>query len=188
MMPGEFDFQRLIGSRILLVDGKQVDAQMAAARHAQKWGVQVVYDADQPVAETEKLIALTDVLIASERFAAEIGSGALAESLKNLSSMGPQTVVVTIGEDGSVGMEKGETYILPAIPVDVVDTFGAGDVFLGSFIYGLVKGWDLRARLQFANAAAGLQCKKVGSREGTPTLAEVRNTLMNPRRYVENTG
>jgi ribokinase len=125
----------------------------------------------------DELLSLTDVLIASERFAAEMGSGALAESLKRLHAKGPKTVVITIGEEGSVGMENDETYIVPATAVQAADTTGAGDVYHGAFIYGMLKDWGLRERMRFANVAAALKCRSLGGRAGIPTLEEVHEAL-----------
>jgi len=140
-------------------------------------GMQVVYDAGAPREKMDEMMKLTDVLIASERFAAEMGSGALADSLKRLHAKGPRTVVITIGEEGSVGMEKDETYIVPATAVDAVDTTGAGDVYHGAFIYGMLQGWGLRERMRFANTAAALKCRSLGGRAGIPTLQEVHEAL-----------
>ena len=164
-------------ARILHVDGLQMEAQIAAAKMAREMGLTVVYDAGSEREGMHELISLTDVLIASERFAAEVGQGALAESLKALSCLGPKTVVITIGEDGCVGMENDETYILPALAVDIVDTTGAGDVYHGAFIYGMLRDWDLRTRMRFANAAAGLKCRTLGGRAGIPDLAEIQKAL-----------
>lgn len=173
----EIPVQLLQEAKILHVDGLQMVAQVAAARVARDSGVQVVYDAGSPREGMQDLLGLTDVLIASERFAAEVGGGALAESLKVMRALGPQTVVITIGEDGSVGMEQDETYILPALAVEVADTTGAGDVFHGAFIFAMLQGWDLRERMRFANAAAGLKCRSLGGRGGIPTRDEIDRAL-----------
>jgi ribokinase len=177
LRPEEIRMDMLEGAKVLHVDGLQMEAQIAAARHAKSAGIQVVYDAGSPRDGMDELIALTDTLIASERFAAELGSGALAESLKMLHSKGPGTVVITIGEDGSVGMETAETYIVPPITVKAVDTTGAGDVYHGAFIYGMLQGWGLRERMRFANAAAGLKCRVLGGRAGIPTLEDIHQAL-----------
>ena len=177
LMPDEIRFERMQGAKILHVDGNQMEAQIEAAKHARSAGMQVVYDAGSPREKMDEMMKLTDVLIASERFAAEMGSGALAESLKRLHAQGPKTVVITIGEEGSVGMEKDETYIVPATAVDAVDTTGAGDVFHGAFIYGMLQGWDLRERMRFANTAAALKCRSLGGRAGIPTREEVQEAL-----------
>ena len=177
MSPEQLPLDRIAAARVLHVDGLQMEAQIAAARYARQNGVTVVYDAGSPRPGMDELIAATDVLVASERFAAEVGGGALAESLKALQARGPNSVVITIGEDGSVGMEDGETYILPAIPIEAVDTTGAGDVYHGAFIYGLLQGWDLRERMRFANAAAGLKCRMLGGRAGIPERSQIQQAL-----------
>lgn len=177
LQPSDLKLELMDGAKILHVDGLQMEAQIAAARYARQHGVRVVYDAGSPREGMEELIGLTDTLIASERFAAELGSGALAESLKVLHAKGPSTVVITIGEDGSVGMERAETYIVPALAVKAVDTTGAGDVYHGAFVYGMLQNWGLRERMRFANAAAGLKCRTLGGRAGIPSLDEVHDAL-----------
>ena len=81
---------------------------------------------------------------------------------------------ITIGEEGSVGMENDETYIVPATAVQAVDTTGAGDVYHGAFIYGMLKGWELRERMRFANAAAALKCRSLGGRGPAPALIRTK--------------
>jgi sugar/nucleoside kinase (ribokinase family) len=62
-------------------------------------------------------------------------------------------------------------------PVDVVDTTGAGDVFHGAFLYGLLQGWEAGDILRFANAVSALKCTRLGGRAGIPTLTEVQGFL-----------
>jgi sugar/nucleoside kinase (ribokinase family) len=61
--------------------------------------------------------------------------------------------------------------------VDVVDTTGAGDVFHGAFLYGLLQGWKAGDILLFANAVSALKCTRLGGRAGIPRPAEVRTFL-----------
>ena len=61
--------------------------------------------------------------------------------------------------------------------VDVVDTTGAGDVFHGGFIYGLLQNWEVTEILRFANAVAALKCRDLGGRRGIPALGEVLKFL-----------
>ena len=46
----------------------------------------------------------------------------------------------------------------PGIRVNAKDTTGAGDVFHGGFIYGILQNWPLEKIMRFANTAAGLSC------------------------------
>ena len=52
--------------------------------------------------------------------------------------------------------------------MDVVDTTGAGDVFHGAFLYGLLQGWEAGDILRFANAVSALKCTRLGGRTGIP--------------------
>jgi sugar/nucleoside kinase (ribokinase family) len=58
-------------------------------------------------------------------------------------------------------------------PVEVVDTTGAGDVFQGAFIYGILEDWPLTESMHFANIAAGLSCEGIGGRSAIPELDEM---------------
>ncbi|HAK37737.1 MAG TPA: carbohydrate kinase [Nitrospina sp.] len=61
---------------------------------------------------------------------------------------------------------------MPSFKVEVVDTTGAGDVFHGGYIFGILKGLSLKDTIQFASALAALKCAKVGGRVGIPNLNE----------------
>lgn len=63
---------------------------------------------------------------------------------------------------------------VPAYPVTVIDTTGAGDAFHGACLYSLLQDWDARETARFANAVAALNCRALGGRTALPTLAEAR--------------
>jgi len=64
-------------------------------------------------------------------------------------------VVVRAGVDGCVVVEwGGEPVVVPAFPVDVVDTTGAGDTHVGAFVATLARGLDPVEACRWANAAA----------------------------------
>jgi len=85
----------------------------------------------------------------------------MADQLLNL---GPKIVAITQGEDGCLIASKEKRVQVPAFRVNVVDTTGAGDAFMGGLSYGLLQGWDLERVGVFANACAALCCTKVGAR------------------------
>lgn len=112
-----------------------------------------------------------------------------------------ETVVVTIGEDGCIcGLPPGfkrspsagesktgggaeeEIFHSPGFPVKVVDTTGAGDVFHGAFIYGLLEKWDLKKTAQFACATAAMKCRELGGRAGIPSLVEAMKFMRSFKR------
>ena len=64
-----------------------------------------------------------------------------------------------------------------AFSVPVADTTGAGDVFHGAFIYGILQDWDLEDVIRFSHAVAAMKCMHIGARRGIPTISEVREFL-----------
>jgi sulfofructose kinase len=67
--------------------------------------------------------------------------------------------------------------------VPVVDTTGAGDIFHAGFIYGLLRGWPMERRLDFACAAAALNCTASGARGGIQTVEDVERLMATTPRY-----
>ena len=63
---------------------------------------------------------------------------------------------------------------MPGVPVDgLVSTLGAGDVFHGALLAAFVRGLDLLAALEQANAAAALSCRALDGRSAIPTWEEL---------------
>jgi ribokinase len=91
---------------------------------------------------------------------------------RKLREMGTPNVVITLGDMGLYALCDGFEGHLPAIPVDVVDTVGAGDALNGALAAALALGMPFERALVHANAAAALSITKQGSAE-TPTFAEV---------------
>jgi len=71
----------------------------------------------------------------------------------------------------------------PAYRVPVVDTTGAGDIFHAGFIYALLQGWDLEHQLDFACAAAAINCMAVGARGGIQSVATIEDLMATTLRY-----
>jgi ribokinase len=154
----------LDGARVLLVDGHHPAAQLALVKLARQRGIEVVREHSTCV-------------VASERFAAEV-EGGIDKALAHLRRGGPRCAVITLGEDGAVGVEGDDDPIIAAAhAVTPVDTTGAGDVFHGAFCHALLQGWDLRRRLEFANCAAALSTRALGGRAALPRLEEVEAAL-----------
>src|SRR5262249_35927864 len=77
---------------------------------------------------------------------------------------------ITLGDRGAIFLSEGKVLRSPAFEVPVADTTGAGDVFHGAFIYGLMQQWPLERVVRFSNAAAALKCTQIGARRGVPPL------------------
>lgn len=77
--------------------------------------------------------------------------------------LGPETVVLTLGKDGSLISHRGQLLgYLPTRPVKVVDVTGAGDSFWAGFLTALLDGLSLEACLIFAREVVNLKLATVG--------------------------
>ena len=116
----------------------------------------------------EDLIRNVDYLIVSRDFPARLtGERDIARALQTIrKKYDCRLTAATLGEDGVIAWDGAEVTLRPAYRVQVVDTTGAGDVFHAGFIYGLLQGWDLERQLDFACAAAALNCTCSGARGG----------------------
>ena len=175
----EVDLSPFSDAKVLHLDGLMIDASIEAARQARARGLKVVLDAGTMREGSLELVSQIDVLIASARFAVPlVAEESPAErALEALSCLGPEEIVITLGSKGSVGWNRGKVVAQSAFPVEVMDTTGAGDVYHGAYIYGLLKGWDMKACMRFASATSALKCRAIGARAGIPTLHDVTHFL-----------
>jgi sulfofructose kinase len=89
----------------------------------------------------------------------------------------------TLGEDGVLAWNGARLLHRSAYHVPVVDTTGAGDVFHAGFIYGLLQGWPLERQLDFACAAAALNCTASGARGGIHPVTAIEELMAAASRY-----
>ena len=82
------------------------------------------------------------------------------------------TVAVKLGGEGSRAVQGPREARAGIVPVDLVDTTGAGDSFDAGFIYGYLAGWDLERALRFASACGSLSTRAAGGTAAQATLAE----------------
>ncbi|MFQ6039245.1 MAG: carbohydrate kinase family protein [Candidatus Poribacteria bacterium] len=174
----ELDKDFITSARILHLDDAD-EASIAAAKWAKEAGIRVVYDGSWYTKSACELLKLTDVAIVSKMFANEMAPGTpFTEVTQRLFAVGAKIGIVTLGEKGCVVTHSAETFQYPAYhQIDVVDTTGAGDVFHGAFIYGMLQDWEVKKMVAFASAAAALNCLKLGGRAGIPNLKEVIDFL-----------
>ena len=166
-------------SKILQVEGSLLPLKPAlrAMEIAKESGVTIVFDLDvaphhfvnnerlATEQELKKAIELADVFIPCKAAAVElIGTKDIQHHAEKLLDYGCGIVTITLGEKGCIVYDKNDFYTIPAFRVDVVDTTGAGDAFHGGFIYGLIKGFNLKEIGTFANACGAICCTQVGAR------------------------
>lgn len=75
-------------------------------------------------------------------------------------------LLFTIGKKGSVAYdERNQRFQAESISVEAVDTTGAGDSYMGSFIFAYyLRQYDLEKAMKFASVCAGYTCTGLGAR------------------------
>jgi len=170
----ELEREHLSAGRVLFMDADDRGTALRVAQWAKEDGCLVMLDVDEPTPGTEKLLALTDVAIVSGRFPARLtGEGDLRRALRKMAQMGPTFVAATLGRGGAVARVDGEHFYVPAVPIPVVDTTSAGDLFHAGCLYGIRQGWKPHRTLRFAAAAAALECAEIGGRRAIPPLDRI---------------
>lgn len=178
LLPDELGADFLEGSDFLLLDGLMKDASLAAARRARTLGIPVMLDAGSVRPGLLDITKSSDYVVASEEFAKGLGWVLTPEVLRQeKEKMGVKALTITLGEQGSITASDDQVFEVPAFRVNAADTTGAGDVFHGGYIYGLLQGWSLRNVVIFASALAAMKCRMTGGRTGIPSLGEVLNFL-----------
>lgn len=165
-------------ARIVHVDDVDVTVALGAATAARAAGVRVTSDIDHVSNLTEDLLAMVTYPIFAEEAPQRLTGVSDPEgALRALRRRHAGVLCVTLGERGVMALEGSQLHHQPAFPVPVRDTTGAGDVFRGGFIYGVLREWSVPRILEFAAAAAAVSCTRLGALDGVPTLEDVENLI-----------
>ncbi|MCP5074497.1 MAG: ribokinase [Rhodobacteraceae bacterium] len=141
------------------------------AETARLRGFRVAYSAAPfSAAEALPLLPMVDLLVVNETEAAELAAatGTTAEAID------VPMVLITKGKNGSDLWMGGSCTYQPAYAVEAVDTTGAGDTFLGSFLAKLDASGDATEALNYATAASALQVTRPGAANAIPGEDEVK--------------
>lgn len=145
---------------LILQNEMSVDMNIAAAKAARQAGVRVCMNAAPYRPLPPVLMDSIDLLVVNAIEAEQLGGVEVSDlqsakaAAENLTASFP-AVVVTAGGDGVAGCQKGQEAILvEALPVELVSTHGAGDVFVGTLVSAIASGEGFEVSLKIANNAA----------------------------------
>jgi sugar/nucleoside kinase (ribokinase family) len=174
----ELQKEEVCSGKILHLDGHDIHAALQCARWAKQEGIPIIIDMDKVEPLTSELIKEIDFVITSSRFPMlYTGISDQKKALLELQRHTHGFLCATMGHEGAIALVNGEFFHVEGFKVNAVDTTGAGDVFHGGFVYGLLKNWEVAEILRFANTVAALKCRDIGGRKGIPSLEEVQRFL-----------
>ncbi|MEG2575718.1 MAG: carbohydrate kinase [Christensenella sp.] len=180
-------------------------AALAAIDYAKAQGKLMSYDPNyrpflweseaRAISEMLNALPTADILkVSEEEMLLLTGTADLEEGARILRAGGPRLVLVSRGEFGSFYCAECGTGLVPAFRVEVVDTTGSGDAFLGAVHYRLrdktaedldaLTKQELNDILDFANAAGGLTATKRGAIPSMPTADKIEQCRKNIPRNI----
>lgn len=109
---------------------------------------------------------LTGVKVTDESSAEDAG--------RILISKGVEKVIVTLGKNGALVLDRGGSELVSGFKVKVEDTTAAGDVFNGALAVALAEKKNIYEAVRFANAAAALSVTKLGAQLSAPSRDEIQ--------------
>lgn len=145
-------------------------------------GIALICNATPEPAEGADLALQADILVVNESEAMELlddGApgddwAAVAEALR---TRGPAHVLITLGKDGALLAGPDGSDRLAALPVEVVDTTGAGDAFCGAFVARLGEGFSLKEAAAAGVVAGSLATTRAGAQPSMPRREEIEGKL-----------
>ena len=143
------ELPELSAEDVLLLDCRAPKLALRLAEQAHRVGARVVLDLDRDEPDAWRLAELSSHVIADEALTEQLGSYAALRSRLPAA----EVVASTLGAKG-VQTESG---LIPAYPVKVTDSTGAGDVFHGAYAAALLGQHPDPFR--YAAAAAAVRCQ-----------------------------
>jgi ribokinase len=158
----------------------EVELSLAALRLAKKLGVSTILNpAPARNSLPAEIYKLTDIFCPNES-EAELLTGRKIDSISDVESMaqefitaGAKSVIITLGENGCYVLANGIGRHLLANKVDVVDSTGAGDAFVGALAHYLDLGNDIFESARMASAVATISVQGKGTQSSFPGLDQL---------------
>jgi sulfofructose kinase len=179
--PSWLPLHEVASAAAVLVDMRWLEGARALLVEARRHKVPTILDADiAPTDALREMITLADHVLFSEPALLSLAANASPrEALMEIAAdLEADVVGVTLGAAGSLIWQRdasatGTVHEFASISISAVDTLNAGDVWHGTYVYGLVNNWGVARAAQLANVAAAMKCEHFGGRLGSPRLSEL---------------
>jgi len=181
----DLDPVELTGSDIVVTQlGVPQEVVIELLKRAKSAGATTILNGTPRIKVPKSTLELADYLIVNEYEAAFFAGEDKVSSdpdivsgyAKKIRTSASQVVIVTVGESGSIALDRDKIIRVAGLKVNVVDTTGAGDCFIGAFAKALSEDKSLEEALNFANKAASICVQRMGASAALPTLEEVNSS------------
>jgi len=161
------------------------EAAIVAREMAEKYGVKTALCLSDPnmvmyfKSELHNIIGKqVDIIFSNEHEALLFTETNYIDDAKEALKKYAKSFVITQGDKGAILYDGKQFYHVPAYPVKVLDTVGAGDTFAGTFLYGITQGYDYLHAGKLANLAASKVVAKFGPRLSNGHILEIKKNIV----------
>ncbi|HEY3417753.1 MAG TPA: ribokinase [Armatimonadota bacterium] len=178
LAPEDVDAEAFMGARMAILQLEiPLDTVLRAVTCARAAGCPVLLNpAPMPAAGLpDALLRQVSILTPNEHELLALAPGvpSVDVAAEQVLARGPEALVVTQGAKGAAVFTRDERFQVPALPVNAVDTVGAGDCFSACLGVALAEGRALREAVRFAVTAAGISATRVGAQAAMPRRGEI---------------
>ena len=162
-----------------------LDTTIAALRIARQEKVRTIFNpAPGRSSLPEEMFALSDILCPNEsetELITGLPTGSLEEAdtaARALLAKGAGSVILTLGERGSLLVTEQQKQHIPSKKVKTLDSTGAGDAFIGSLAYFVAAGKTLPEAVRRANDIAAISVQASGTQSSFPNATDLPAELL----------
>lgn len=123
----------------------------------------------------KEIIKMGDIFTPNLKEAIEItGDDDPAKALELLSDLNPNNIIIVkLGEEGAIFKNQNKVVKVPGMKRNVVDTTGAGDVFVAGILAGILKKFELKEAVRLGNFCGGCSVEGLGGTKTSPYWNDV---------------
>lgn len=143
-----------------------------------KLDVTMIHNPAPAVKEFEKkYLGLIDYFVPNETEMELILNRKLDSDVESMArevlQLGCKNIIITLGSKGSLLVNDEKVYSQEALRVKAVDTTAAGDSYIGGFVAGLARGFDLERAMEYGTISSALTVTKPGAVDALPYRKDV---------------
>jgi len=168
---------------LLLQNEIPQQVNLATAEYARKCGVKTVWDPAPAVTDSTLMLEKCDYftpnktetkILLNEAITDVQSAITVSEEFSKLNRAVP---IITLGAEGAVYAENGQSFTINPFKINVVDSVAAGDAFAAAVAVAIAEGKDIAMSIKFASATGSLAATKAGAQDSMPYRNEVETLL-----------
>ena len=161
---------------LLLQLENPIDSIVYAMKKAKAYGLTVILNPAPYHEVPDTAFPFIDFFIPNEHeleYFTPTVSGSFKTRAEHLIKQGVKRIIVTLGEKGSLYVDKETSFEVPPYKVKAVDTTGAGDSYCGAFVTALAEGLEVKAAMKFASKVSSIAVTRKGAIASLPHRDEL---------------